>query len=130
MNLNTGWMRRRWWEGRTGHATYLMFALAIANFILIAYRFLIEQNPLFESLMSNLWAFTLFFVIAYIPISILIGHWHRETQVKVELSIKQLENPIGAKMFRTMLDVQTGKASNEEIAEFREFLKKIESKNY
>ena len=130
MNLNKGWMRRRWWEGRTGHTTYLMFILTIANFLLIAYRFLIEQNSLFESLMSNLWTFALFFVISYIPISILIGHWHRETQQKVELSIKLLENPINAKMFRTMLDVQTGKASDEEIGEFREFLKKIESKNY
>ena len=60
--------------------------------------------------------------------SIIIGYWHRKTQWKVELAIKQLENPMNAKMFRTILDVQTGKASDKEIREFREFLTKIESK--
>ena len=129
MNLQKDWVRRKWWEGRTGHATYLMFALTITNFILISYRFLIEQSSLFESLVSNLWTFSLFFIITYVPVSILIGHWHRETQQKVELELKQLENPVNAKMIRTMLDVQTGKASENEITEFREFLKKIESKN-
>ena len=39
-----------------------------------------------------------------------------------------MENPVNAKMFRTILDVQTGEASDEEIKEFRAFLMKIESK--
>jgi uncharacterized protein YneF (UPF0154 family) len=58
----------------------------------------------------------------------MIGYWHRKTQWKVELALKQLENPIVGKMIRTILDVQTGKASDKEIKEFREFLIKIENK--
>ena len=38
------------------------------------------------------------------------------------------QNPLFAKMFRTILDVQTGQASDEEIKEFRAFLMKIEKK--
>ena len=38
------------------------------------------------------------------------------------------QNPMFAKMIRTILDVQTGKASDKEIKEFREFLIKIENK--
>ena len=129
MNLQKDWIRRKWWEGRQGHTTYLMFALTITNFILISYRFLIEQSSLFESLILNLWTFSLFFIITYVPVSILIGHWHRETQQKVELHLKLLENPVNAKMIRVLLDVKTGIASENEITEFREFLKKIESKN-
>ena len=126
--MSQGWIRRRWWEFRAGHSVYLIFVLTFINFILIAYRFLIEKNTLFENLISDLTIFSIIFIVTYIPISIIIGYWHRKTQWKIELAIKQLENPMNAKMFRTMLDVQTGKASDKEIREFRDFLTKIESK--
>ena len=121
-------IRRRWMDGRTGHATYLMFALTLMNFILISYRFLIEEESAYESLISNLTTFSIIFIITYVPVSILIGYWHRKTQWKIELAIKQLENPMIAKMFRTILDVHIGKASDDEIKEFRKFLVKIEGK--
>ena len=34
-----------------------------------------------------------------------------------------------ARMIRTLLDVKTGKATNEEIEEFRKFVKEIESRD-
>ena len=126
--MNNYWLRRRWVDGRTGHATYLMFTLTLTNFILIAYRFLLEKDPLFEKLISDLWLFGLIFLISYMPISIIIGFWHRKTQLSVENSIKYLENPYFSKMFRIMLDVQTGKASKEEMDEFRKILLNIEKK--
>jgi uncharacterized protein YneF (UPF0154 family) len=128
MNFRKTFIKRRWYDGRTGTTTYLLFGLTLMNFILIAYRFLIEKNTLFENLISDLTIFSIIFIVTYIPISIIIGYWHRKTQWKIELAIKQLENPMNAKMFRTMLDVQTGKASDKEIREFRDFLTKIESK--
>jgi uncharacterized protein YneF (UPF0154 family) len=103
-----------------------LFALTLMNFILISYRFLIEESPLFSNLVSDLTIFSIIFIITYIPISILIGYWHRKTQWKVELALKMMENPLNAKMFRTILDVQTDQASDEEIKEFRAFLMKIE----
>ncbi len=126
--IEKNWIRRRWWEGRTGNSVYLMFVLTLLNFILITHRFLIEENVLFEDLISDLWFFGIIFIITYIPISILIGYWHRKTQWKVELTLKLLQNPMVAKMFRVMLDVQTGKASKEEIEELGNILKEIEKK--
>ena len=126
--LNNYWTRRRWVDGRTGHVIYLMFPLTFINFVLIAYRFFIEGDPLFEELISNLWEFGLVFLISYIPISIIIGFWHRKTQLSVENSIKYLENPFYSKMFRVLLDVQTGRASKEEIEKFSKILADIEKK--
>lgn len=126
--MKQGWIRRRWWEFRAGHSTYLIFVLTFVNFILISYRLLIEKIPTFQELVPNLWMFVIMFLLFYIPAAILIGNWHRKTQLKVETTINMEKNPVFAKMFRVMLDVQTGKASKEEIEKFREFLQKIESK--
>ena len=121
-------MRRRWWEFRQGHSVYLIFVLTFINFILIAYRLLIEKVSIFKEIVPELWIFAVLFILIYIPAATLIGFWHRKTQLRVETTIIQQQNPIMARMFRTLLDVELGKASEEEIREFRELLKKIESK--
>jgi len=126
--MNQGWTRRRWWEFRQGHSVYLIFMLTFINFILISYRLLIERVAIFKELIPDLWIFALLFLVCYIPAAILIGFWHRRTQLKVETTIVQQQNPILAKMIRTLLDVQTGTASKEEIKEFRDMLEKIEKK--
>ena len=126
--MSQGWVRRRWWEFRAGHSVYLIFVLTFINFILIAYRLLIEKIPLFQDLIPNLSIFVLLFLSFYIPTAIIIGFWHRKTQLKVETTLTMQQNPVFAKMFRTILDVQTGKASDKEIEEFKEFLTKIERK--
>ena len=128
MNFGKTFIKRRWFEGRTGTTTYLLFGLTLMNFILISYRLLIEKIPIFQELIPNLSMFVLLFLAFYIPAAIIIGFWHRKTQLKVETTLNMQENPVFAKMFRTMLDVQTGKASDKEIREFRDFLTKIESK--
>ena len=126
--MNQGWARRRWWEFRQGHSVYLIFMLTFINFILISYRLLIERVVIFKELIPDLWIFALLFLVCYIPAAILIGFWHRRTQLKVETTIVQQQNPILAKMIRTLVDVQTGTASKEEIKEFRDMLEKIEKK--
>ena len=127
--MNEGWTRRRWWEFRQGHSIYLIFMLTFVNFILIAYRLLIERVTVFKELIPELWMFALLFIIIYIPAATLIGFWHRRTQLRVETTIINQQNPILAKMIRTLLDVQTGTASKEEIKEFRDMLEKIERKS-
>jgi hypothetical protein len=126
--MSQGWIRRRWWEFRAGHSVYLIFVLTFINFILISYRLLIEKIPMFQELIPNLSIFVLLFLAFYIPAAIIIGFWHRKTQLKVETTLTMQQNPVLAKMFRTMLDVQTGEASEKEIKEFRNFLTKIERK--
>ena len=126
--MNKNWIRIRWMDSRSGTSIYLLFGLSLTNFILISYNFLLEKDPLFDGLISDLWIFALIFLISYVPISIIIGFWHRKTQLKVDTTLAMYQNPFTAKMFRTILDVQTGKATTEEIEEFRKLLLKIEKK--
>jgi len=126
--MKEGWGRRRWWEFRQGHSIYLVFALTFINFILISYRLLIEKITFFKELMPDLWIFALVFLVVYVPAAILIGFWHRRTQLRVETTMIQQQNPVLARMIRTLLDVQTGVATKEEIDEFRKMLTKIERK--
>jgi len=127
--MNHGWARRRWWEFRQGHSIYLIFILTFINFILIAYRLLIEKVTIFKELIPELWVFALLFIVCYIPAATLIGFWHRRTQLRVETTIINQQNPILAKMIRTLLDVQTGVADDNEIKEFRKMLESIEKKS-
>ena len=127
MKINKIWFRRRWLDGRYGHTNYLMFSLTIVNFVLILYRFLIEQDPIMNEFLSNLGMFTIILMIFYIPISILIGCWHRHTQLSTDNIIKQLENPLHAHICRIILDSRTGRASEKEIIELKTLLSKIEN---
>jgi uncharacterized protein YneF (UPF0154 family) len=126
--MKQGWMRKRWWEFRQGHSVYLIFVLTFTNFILISYRLLIEKIPFFKELFPDLGIFMILFLVVYIPAALLIGYWHRKTQLKVESTLTHQQSPLLAKMFRTMLDVQTGKATKEEIQEYRILLRSIEKK--
>ena len=127
--MKEGWVRRRWWEFRQGHSIYLIFLLTFMNFILIAYRLLIERVTVFKELVPDLWMFAILFILVYLPAAILIGYWHRRTQLRVETTLIHQQNPVLARMVRTLLDVQTGKATNEEIEEFRKMLLKIERRS-
>ena len=126
--MKDGWGRRRWWEFRQGHSIYLVFALTFINFILISYRLLIEKITFLQEILPDLWMFAIVFLIVYVPAAILIGYWHRKTQLRVETTMIQQQNPVLATMIRTLLDVQTGKATKDEIDEFRKMLTKIERK--
>ena len=119
-------LREFWWAGRMGHSIYLTIFLGFINFILIAFNFLIDGNEIFEKFISEIWVFSIIFLALYIPVSILIGRWHSNTQIHVDMELKIFEDPILARMIRTLLDVQTGVASKEEIKEFRNAVLKIE----
>ena len=122
-------IRKFWFDGRNGTTNYFLLFLAMTNFILITYNFLIEDNTIFNNLLSNMWIYAIIFLTLYFPISILIGRWHTNTQLHVDVSMKMNRDPIYAKMIRTLLDVQTGKASQEEIKEFRKEMEEIEKIN-
>ncbi len=104
-------MRRRWFDFRTGHSMYLIFLLAFGNFVLIFYRLLVEQVSWIEAIFPSLWIFILVFVIAYIPLSIVIGVWHRKTQLRVESDLSFEQFPFLARSFGMLMDIVEGKAS-------------------
>ena len=85
--MQKGWMRSRWWEFRIGHSTYLIFILTFVNFVLISYRLLVERIPFLQDIIPELWIFVILFLLIYIPASIIIGFWHRKTQLKVETTL-------------------------------------------
>lgn len=124
--MDKNWIRRRWFDFRQGHSYYLIFALSFGNFILIFHRLLIERIPALNEILGNLGIFTMIFVLSYIPIAVAIGAWHRKSQMKIDVDVALRQNPLFAKMIRVLLDAQTGKASKEEIEEFRKLLKRIE----
>lgn len=127
--MNTRWLRRRWHDFRLGHSTYLIFAMTFSNFVLIFYRLLIERVEALGEIFSDLWLFIVVFAALYIPVAIIIGAWHRKTQYKVENEQMYLNNPMMARNIRILMDMIQGKASEEEIKNYRKFLKNIESKS-
>jgi hypothetical protein len=79
-------------------------------------------------LFPELWIFALLFIVLYIPTAIIIGYWHRHTQLKVENTITMQQNPFYAKLFRMLIDVELGNLTKEEIEKYRSFLINIEKK--
>lgn len=125
--MNETWVRRRWYDFRQGHGMYLVFAMSFVNFVLIFYRLLIEQIDFLGDLFSNLWIFLVIFLALYIPTAVLIGNWHRKTQMRIEHEQSMKQSPLMAKNFRVILDLLEGKASTKEVEDLRKFLKSIES---
>lgn len=125
--MDKNFIRRRWFDFRQGHSYYLIFALSFANFILIFYRLLIEQIPELNEIFSSLWIFVLVFILLYIPIAVGIGAWHRKTQLKIEADVSLKQSPLFCRVLGTIIDIQMGTATKEEIQELRKMLKKIES---
>ena len=125
--MKYGWIRRRWLDFRQGHGLYLIFAMSFANFILIFHRLLIERIEVLDEIFSNLWIFAVVFLIMYVPVAILVGFWHRKTQIKVEAEQLMRQNPFLARNFRMLVDIIEERASKEEIENFRDFLTSIEA---
>jgi len=126
--MDDSWIRRRWYDFRQGHSVYLIFALSFGNFVLIFHRLLIERVEVLDDVFPNLWIFAIVFILFYIPVAIAIGAWHRRTQLKVDAEVGIRQNPLFAKWFRVLIDIQTGRASKEEIESLRKLLKSIEDK--
>jgi len=124
--LKHSWYRRRWLDFRLGHSTYLIFALTFSNFILIFHRLLIERIPILDEYFSNLVFFAIVVAVIYAPIAILIGSWHRKTQIQVETDMTMRHNPFLAYIFRVMVQMIDGKASRKETDELRRYLESIE----
>ena len=124
--MATPFLRRRWLDFRNGHTLYLVFLMGFANFILIFHRLFIERVPFLEDIFSNLWVFALFFVVVYVPTAVLVGFWHKRTQMKVEMEVLTRQNPFFAKWIRVIIDILTEKASKEEVENLRKLLKSIE----
>ena len=60
------------------------------------------------------------------PAAVLVGFWHKRTQMKVEMEVLMRQNPFFAKWFRVIIDILSEKSSPEEVENLRKLLKSIE----
>lgn len=124
-SISSDWLRRRWLDFRNGHSIYLVFAMTFANFITIQYALLIERLPYWAGIFSSIWIFAIMFILFYVPLSIVLGYWHRKSQWRVEQDALFRENKVGAIMWMYVIDLIEGKVSEEDKTLMRESLLRI-----
>ena len=124
-SISSDWFRRRWLDFRNGHSIYLVFAMTFANFITIQYQLLIDRLPYLGELFDSILIFAIVFILAYVPLSIVLGYWHRKTQWKVEQDALFRENKVGAIMWMYVIDLIEGNVSEEDKKLMKESLLKI-----
>jgi len=118
-------MRRRWLDFRNGHSIYLAFLLALINFILITYNFAIKQLPFGIGSHLNLPIFVILFSAIYIPLSIMIGYWHRKHQYSVENEALIKENWVWAWISQYQIRLIKGKTTPKEDEYVLNYLNEI-----
>ncbi|HEV8404355.1 MAG TPA: hypothetical protein VGQ13_00450 [Nitrososphaera sp.] len=75
--------------------------------------------------MNNPWIFAGIFIAAYVPLSIIIGYWHRKTQWKVEQEALFHQNVVQARLWLFTINLIEGKATEAERKEMKELLERI-----
>ena len=126
MEKDTGWVGRRWLDFRQGNSVYLMFIIFFADLITIQYKLVLEKVPVVDTLTGgSIFGFAILFIAIYVPLSIIIGVWHRKNQYKVEADALFKENKIGATMWLFVIDLIDGKITEKEKQDLREMLLKI-----
>lgn len=113
LKLNQRFIRRRWLDFRNGHSIYLIFLLTFTNFILITYNFAIKQIPILGDTIS-LPLFIVLFALFYIPVSMLIGYWHRKHQYSVENEALINQNWVWAWIMQYQVRLIKGKTTKKE----------------
>ena len=99
--------------------------MTFANFITIQYQLLIDRLPYLAGIFDSILTFAILFVLAYVPLSIVLGYWHRKSQWKVEQDALFRENKVGAIMWMYVIDLIEGKVSEDDKKLMRESLLKI-----
>lgn len=99
--------------------------MTFANFITIQYQLLIDQLPYLEGIFNSIWIFAITFILFYVPLSIVLGYWHRKSQWKVEQDALFRENKVGAIMWMYVIDLIEGNVSEEDKKLMKESLLRI-----
>lgn len=91
----------------------MIFLLTFTNFILITYNFAIKQIPILGDSIS-LPVFIVLFALFYIPVSMLIGYWHRKHQYSVENEALINQNWVWAWIMQYQVRLIRGKTTKKE----------------
>lgn len=87
--------------------------MTFTNFILITYNFAIKQIPILGDSIS-LPVFIVLFALFYIPVSMLIGYWHRKHQYSVENEALINQNWVWAWIMQYQVRLIKGKTTKKE----------------
>ncbi len=87
--------------------------MTFTNFILITYNFAIKQIPILGDSIS-LPIFIVLFALFYIPVSMLIGYWHRKHQYSVENEALINQNWVWAWIMQYQVRLIKGKTTKKE----------------
>jgi len=101
----------RWWiYFRRGHATYLVFFLSFANFIVIQYRLLVEYVPALSLFFTSLLSFAIAFFLVYIPLAVAIGWYdYKRFAVPVESTVGARASPYNRDLALALKLIAEGK---------------------
>jgi hypothetical protein len=99
--------------------------MTFANFITIQYALLIDRLPYWAGIFNSIWIFAIMFILFYVPLSIILGYWHRKSQWKVEQDALFRENKVGAIMWMYVIDLIEGNVSEEDKKLMKESLLRI-----
>lgn len=94
--LRTSWLKRRWFDFRNGHSTYLIFVIQFAQFVVVTYQLYIA-NAGFGHLFPTIGHWVAFFAVTYIPAATFAGHIHRKKQMGTDQAQQIDVNPISYK---------------------------------
>lgn len=128
MKVNTNWFQRRFLDFRNGHSTYLIFFISFVQFVIISYGLYIADNPNLMSIFPTIYHWIAFFVITYVPLAVIIGHYHLKKQYATESRQMMENNPIAAKLFLVLMKAIDGTATEAETTEVKNYLRKIVEK--
>lgn len=87
------WIRRRWFDFRQGHSTYLIFAMSFIQFVIISYTLAVERFSILEQIFPAMWMWATFFILAYVPAAVFVGYAHRKFQMPTETEQTALASP-------------------------------------
>ncbi|HEX5905002.1 MAG TPA: hypothetical protein VFY50_03030 [Candidatus Nitrosocosmicus sp.] len=87
--------------------------MTFTNFILITYNFAIKQIPILGDTIT-LPLFIVLFALFYIPVSMLIGYWHRKHQYSVENEALINQNWVWAWIMQYQIRLIKGKTTKKE----------------
>lgn len=92
--MNNSWHRQIWFEFRTGHSFYLIFLISFGTFITVQYKLLFAEIDFLNELIPNIVSFIVVFVAIYVPLAIIVGHFHLKKQVPIESIRLAEEHPL------------------------------------
>ena len=127
--IDSDWIRKSYLNFRFGSNYYLAFSVALVNFVLVIYRFLIEPSPSLKEIFDSLVSFTIIFLIVYIPLAIFVGSRHFKDHEKIQSTYQFMQNPGMIKAFKLILELQTGTADKNDVDAFKKLLKNLEKKS-